>query len=80
MDEARVSRDQVIKAYDDLVTAVGTDAKARLDAVKLAANRFVAAVNDIPDNATLTQALDSLRDEAKNVQAALSDLVTEVQC
>ena len=51
-----------------------------MDAVKSAEDKFAAAVNDIPDDATLTEAADSLRDEAANVQAALSDLVTEVQC
>lgn len=80
VEQIRAARDRVIKTYDDLVTAVGNAAKARLDAVKSAADRFVSAVNDIPDNATLAQAIDSLRQEAKDVQAALSDLVTEVQC
>ena len=49
-----------------------------MDAVKSAEDKFASAVNEFHDAATLTEAADSLRDEAANVQAALSDLATEV--
>ena len=74
------ARDQVKKAYDDLVQAAGDAAKERVDAVKTAQQKFASAVNAVPDNATLTQAIDSLRDEAANVQAAVSDLTNDAKC
>jgi flagellar hook-basal body complex protein FliE len=80
VEQVRAARDHVVEAYNDLAAAVGDVAKARLEAVKSAADRFDAAVKDIPDGATLTQAVDSLSQEAKDVQAALSDLLTEVHC
>ncbi len=80
LEQVQAARDQVVKTYDDLVDATGDAAKDRVDAVESAEARFAAAVNDVPDDATLTEAAASLRDEAANVQAALSDLVTEVQC
>ena len=80
LEQIRSARDQVVKTYDDLVSETGSAAQARVDAVKAAKEKFTAAVNDIPNNATLTAAIDSLRDEAANVQAALSDLTTEAQC
>ncbi|WP_235500274.1 hypothetical protein [Arthrobacter sp. Leaf69] len=80
VDQIRAARDQVVKTYDELVAATGSAAKERVDAVTSAEARFTAAVNDVPDDATLTEAAASLRDEAANVQAALSDLATEVQC
>jgi hypothetical protein len=80
LEQVRTARDQVVKTYNDLVSAAGSAAQARVDAVKAAEEKFAAAVNDIPDDATLTSAIDSLRDEAANVQAALSDLATEVRC
>ena len=80
VEQVRASRDQVAKTYDELVSAAGSAAQARVDAVKTAQEKFAAAVNDVPDDATLTEAAASLRDEAANVQAALSDLATEVQC
>ena len=80
LEQIRSARDQVVKTYDDLVSETGSAAQARVDAVRAAKEKFTAAVNDIPNNATLTAAIDSLRDEAANVQAALSDLATEAQC
>ncbi len=80
VEQVRAARDQVVKTYDDLVSATGSGAKERVDAVRSAEDKFAAAVNDITDDATLTEAADSLRDEAANIQAALSDLVTDVEC
>ena len=80
VEQIRASRDQVVKTYEDLVQAAGSEAKDRVDAVKTAKEKFAAAVNDVPNDATLTGAVDSLRDEAANLQAALSDLATEAKC
>ncbi len=80
LEQVRASRDQVVKTYDDLVKAAGSVAKERVDAIRTAQEKFAAAVNDVPNDATLTEAVDSLRDEAANVQAALSDLATEARC
>lgn len=80
VEQVRAARDQVVKAYDDLVSAIGSEAESRVNAVTSAQAKFNAAVNEIGDDATLTEAADSLRDEAANVQAALSDLATDVKC
>lgn len=80
IEQVRSARDLVVKAYDDLVTASADVAKERVDAVIAAENKFAAAVNAVPDQATLPQAIESLRDEAAYVQAAVSDLATEVKC
>jgi hypothetical protein len=80
LEQVGSARDQVVKTYDELVSATGSAAQTRVDAVRSAQEKFAAAVNDIPDDATLTSAIDSLRDEAANVQAALSDLASEVRC
>lgn len=74
------ARDQVSKTYDDLVKASQDVAKDELDAVKTAESKFDAAVRAVPDDATLTQAAASLRDDAANVQAAVSDLQTSTKC
>ena len=80
VEQIQSARDQVRKAYDDLINAAGDSAKQRVDAVKSAQQKFAAAVSAIPDTATLSQAVNSLRDEAANVQAALSDLSNDVEC
>lgn len=80
VDQVQSARDQVAKTHDDLMKASEAVAKDRVDAVQAAEAKFVAAVRDVPDDATLAQVRDSLRDEAANVQAALSDLGTAAQC
>ncbi|MDR7082766.1 uncharacterized protein YPO0396 [Arthrobacter ginsengisoli] len=80
VEQVRAARDQVVASYDALVKEIGNVAKGRVDAVVAAHDRFAAAVNDVPDDATLAEAADSLRDEAANFQGALSDLVTEAKC
>ncbi|BCW69060.1 hypothetical protein [Arthrobacter sp. NicSoilB8] len=80
IEEVRAARDEVTKAYEDLVKAGENLAKERADAVKAAEAKFNAAVAAVPDDATLTQATNSLRDEASNVEAAIRDLRAEVKC
>ncbi|MDR7084408.1 ElaB/YqjD/DUF883 family membrane-anchored ribosome-binding protein [Arthrobacter ginsengisoli] len=74
------ARDQVAKTYDDLIKASQDVAKDEVEAVKTAKNKFEQAVKAVPDDATLSQAVSSLRDEAANVQAAVSDLQTSAKC
>ena len=74
------ARDQVVKTYDDLIKATQDVAKDEVDAVKTAENNFDRAVKAVPDDATLTQAVSSLRDEAASVQASVSDLQTAAKC
>ena len=80
VDQVRTARDQVVKTFEEMVSAAGDTAKERVDAVKTAEQKFASAVKAIPNDATLTQAIDSLRDEAANVQGAISDLTSEVKC
>lgn len=69
-----------MKTYDDLIKASQDVAKDEVDAVKAAEDKFVRAVKAVPDDATLTQAVNSLRDDAANVQAAVSELQTAARC
>ena len=80
VEQVRAAQDQVSKTYEDLAKATENLAQQRAEAVKAAEAKFNAAVAAVPDNATLTQATDSLRDEASNVEAAIRDLRTEVKC
>ncbi|WP_082046308.1 hypothetical protein [Arthrobacter sp. L77] len=74
------ARDQVVKTYDDLIEASQDVAEDRVNPVRTAKDELVSAVEAVPDDATLSQAAASLRDEAANVQAAVSDLQTEAAC
>ena len=80
VEEVRAAQEEVTKTYEDLVKAGENLAQERADAVKAAEAKFNAAVAAVPDDATLTQATNSLRDEASNVEAAIRDLRAEVKC
>lgn len=80
VEQVKTARDQVAKAYDDLLKASQAVAKDRVDAVKTAEQKLDSAVKAVPDDATLASARASLRDEAIQVQGALSDLGTAAKC
>ena len=80
IEQVRSARDEVVKTYDELVKATQNVARDQVEAVKAAQNKFASGVDAVPDQATLPQAIDSLRDEAVYVQAAVSDLTTEIKC
>jgi recombinational DNA repair ATPase RecF len=80
VEQVHVAQDQVTATYEDLAKASENLAQQRAEAVKAAEAKFNAAVAAVPNDATLTQAADSLRDEASSVEAAVRDLRTEVKC
>jgi flagellar hook-basal body complex protein FliE len=80
VDEVRAAREEVAKTHNELLEASEAVAKDRVDAVKEAEQNLERAVRDVPNDATLAQARESLRDEAIKVQAALSDLGTAASC
>ena len=80
IEQIKSAREQVSKSYDDLAKASRDVAKDEMDAVKKAENKFDSAVRAVPNDATLAQAAASLRDDAANVQAAVSDLQTATKC
>lgn len=79
IEQVHSAQDQVTATYEDLAKASENLAQQRADAVKAAEAKFNAAVAAVPNDATLAQAADSLRDEASNVEAAIRDLRTEVK-
>ena len=80
IEQVRAAQEQVSKTYEELAKASENLAQQRAEAVKAAEAKFNAAVAAVPNDATLTQAVDSLRDEASNVEAAIRDLRAEVNC
>ena len=80
IEQVHSAQDQVTATYEDLAKASQNLAQQRAEAVKAAEAKFNAAVAAVPNDATLAQAAGSLRDEAANVEAAIRDLRTQVNC
>ncbi|MCG2623783.1 hypothetical protein LVY72_17960 [Arthrobacter sp. I2-34] len=78
--EIQAARDQVQKTREDLDKAAEQVAKDRTEAVNKATDEFNKAVDDIPNDATVSQAINSLREEAANVKAQLKNLTIDLKC
>lgn len=80
IDQLRAARDEVVKTYAELDKASANIAEDRIAAVRAAERKLEAAVNDVRDQATVPEAVASLKDEASGVETALRDLTKDVQC
>jgi hypothetical protein len=80
IDEIRSAREEVSNTYNDLKGATANVAKDRTDALASAADDFNAAVDAIPDDATVPQAVDSLKNEAAKVDTARDGVASELNC
>jgi hypothetical protein len=79
-EDIRSARDQVEKTYDDLAAASADVARDRVEAVESATDDFRAAVDALPEGATVSESIDTVRTEASDVQAALRGLTSELNC
>ncbi|ASN20179.1 hypothetical protein CGK93_11250 [Arthrobacter sp. YN] len=80
IDQLRTARDEVIRTYAVLEKKAESIAADRVAALKAAQRKLEAAVNDVRDQATVPEAVASLKDEAAAVETALSDLNKDVKC
>ncbi|MFE4197943.1 hypothetical protein ACFRJ9_18970 [Paenarthrobacter sp. NPDC056912] len=80
IEQIRAARDEVVKAADELNKKAADITQDRLEAVKAAEKKFEAAVNDVRDQATVPEAVASLKDEAAGVETAVSNLSKDIKC
>ncbi|ASN20183.1 hypothetical protein [Arthrobacter sp. YN] len=80
IEQLRSAKDDVVSAYVQLQTAVRNMADYRIVSVEAAQKKFADAVDDVRDQATVPEAVESLRNEAVDLQASIRDLTAEVKC
>ncbi|UNK46843.1 hypothetical protein [Arthrobacter sulfonylureivorans] len=80
IEEIRSAREEVSNTYNDLKGATANVAKDRTDALASATDEFKAAVDAVPDDATVPQAVDSLKNEAAKVDTARQGVASELNC
>ncbi|WP_336715418.1 hypothetical protein [Arthrobacter sp. USHLN218] len=80
IDQVKAARDEVEKTHDALADSAEKVAQDRMKALDNAWDGLDKAVKDIPDDATLQQAADSLKNEAADVQTARNDVASELNC
>lgn len=80
IEDVRSRWDNVQTAYEDLAEEGADVAQDRVDELKSATGELRSAVENVPDDATLPQAVDSLRSEARGVRTAFESLESELAC
>lgn len=80
VEEVRAARDKVSDAYDDLAEEMEDVAEDRVNDLETTVDEFRAAVDRVPDDAQVSDALESLRNEASDVRTALDGVDGELNC
>ena len=80
VEQVKSARAEVDKTYQEMIKQTQDVAQDRVDAVKTADQNLDKAVKDVPDDATLTQAAASLRDDTAKAQVAVSDVRSQLKC
>ncbi|WP_104182133.1 hypothetical protein [Arthrobacter sp. B0490] len=80
IEQLRSARDKIVSTYTELDQAAADVAADRWVAVEAAERKLEKAVDDIPDQATVREAVESLRNEASDLKVAVGDLVKGVTC
>jgi hypothetical protein len=77
---ARAARDEVQRTYEVLVDEGQDVASDSIQDLEEAMGQLNTAVDNVPDEATLSEAADSLRYEATQVEAARDNVVNDLAC
>lgn len=80
IDEIRATNDAYNEALDDAVGSARDVANVRTQPIEDAYDNLAQAVNDIPGDATITEALVSIADELGAVDAAWDQAFAEIDC
>ncbi|GAA3688563.1 hypothetical protein GCM10023081_27380 [Arthrobacter ginkgonis] len=80
VEEIQAAREGVRGTYATLVNEVGDVARDRMAEVETATNELNAAVDAVPSDAALSDALGSLKNEATDVVNARNDLDNALKC
>jgi hypothetical protein len=80
VEEFQDARDQVATSYDAMIQAAADVAEVRLDELAEARDDLQAAIDDVPEDAMLGEALGAVDDEVDNVTSELSQVLNDVNC
>ncbi|MFB0833690.1 hypothetical protein ACX8Z9_07890 [Arthrobacter halodurans] len=80
VEEVRTARDKVSDAYDTLTAEMEDVAEDRVNDLEANVDEFRSAVDQVPDDAQLSDALESLGNEASDVRTALDGVDSDLNC
>lgn len=80
VDEVRAARDDLSQAWQEFDSAASDVVADRSEELDEAWDGLQKAVDDVAGEATVSGAIDTLRDEAEGVKDAKDDVVAELDC
>lgn len=80
VDELRTARKELTDSYEDLLKESGDVAEDRLEELDNNVDGFRDAVDQVDDDTKVPDAVDSLRNEASDVETAVDNLRSELNC
>jgi ElaB/YqjD/DUF883 family membrane-anchored ribosome-binding protein len=80
VDELRDARNKVSDSYENLLKETGDVAEDRMKEVDENVDGFRDAVDQVDKDTQVTDAVDSLRNEASDVETAVDNLRSELKC
>ncbi|NOJ59678.1 MULTISPECIES: hypothetical protein [unclassified Arthrobacter] len=80
VEEVRSARDAVVDAYETLMAEAQDVAQDRMDDLEASVMEFRSAVDDVPEDTALPDAVEDLRSEASDVGSSLDDLESDLTC
>ena len=80
IDEVEEARSAPRTAYANMLESAGGVVSAQLNELQEAYDALLAAVDDIDDERTIGEALESVDDELANVAAEASKILNDVDC
>ncbi|WP_313823600.1 hypothetical protein [Citricoccus sp.] len=80
VEEIRTARDEVRSTHDDLEEAAEDVAQDRMDELDSAEDGLNDAVEDLPDDATMSEAMDTLESQSSEVETARNAVAEELSC
>jgi hypothetical protein len=80
VEEFEETRELVRTTYEDMIQSAQGVRNARIDELNEANENLRAAVDDIDDDASLQEGLDSIEEEADAVSEEVAQMFNDVQC
>jgi len=80
VEEYQDERDQVTESYEAMIEAAASVVGLRLEDLEESRDDLQDALDDVPEDATLGEALEAVDDEVDNVARELSQVLNDVDC
>ena len=74
------SRDDVSAAFDDVIDAVSGVAGVTAEAIRAAYNEVVASLDDLPDDASISDAIDAIEPGLDSLRDAIGEVFNGLDC